>query len=429
MKNKPFDKSRLLLLARRFPFNHGEVAAESYLESEIHCLALYFDEIIAIGTEAPHGDRPTCDLPPNVVPIALGCCNSRKDKLKHIVRGLLFPHGAGTQLEKAFASDPVKGAFKRVFRGYFAARAMEKYVALCQTLDRRNLVPTHVYSFWFYDTALVASWISRRYLCARAVARAHRYDLYSDRTCLHYLPFRRHLLDSLDMVLACSKDGAAYINAMWPGFEEKVSTLYLGTRYLPNKSGEKCDDSLSLVSCSRVVDVKRVNLIAEAIIILEWHGISVSWTHFGDGPLMGDLKSICEKFTSSRVDLRGNLPNAELLSAYDAEHFDLFVNVSSSEGLPLSIMEACGFGIPVLATDVGGTHEIIEHGVNGFLLPERCTADSVAASIEAFAALDDDVKAEMRNAARNAWARDFQTEKNVKELARVLGVAVKELDD
>lgn len=69
-------KRRLLLLTRRFPFNRGEVAAESYLENEIGVLSTYFDEVLAVGTEAQPGDAPTCALPGNVTPLALGCGNN-----------------------------------------------------------------------------------------------------------------------------------------------------------------------------------------------------------------------------------------------------------------------------------------------------------------------------------------------------------------
>ena len=40
-------------------------------------------------------------------------------------------------------------------------------------------------------------------------------------------------------------------------------------------------------------------------------------------------------------------------------HIDLFINTSSSEGVPVSIMEALSVGIPIIATDVGGTKEIV----------------------------------------------------------------------
>ncbi len=46
---------------------------------------------------------------------------------------------------------------------------------------------------------------------------------------------------------------------------------------------------------------------------------------------------------------------------------DIFVNPSYSEGLPTSVLEAASLGLPIVATDVGGTREIIEHRVSGYL--------------------------------------------------------------
>ncbi len=416
------DGSRLILLARRFPFNHGEVAAESYLETEIVYLAQYFDEILAIGTEAPHGDAPTCSLPENVTPLALGCANELADKVELTARGFMYPFGASVQVKKSLESDRVKGLERRLFRGYFTARADRKFNAICNCLDDLEISPTHIYSFWFYDIALAASWLSEKYPWCHAVSRAHGYDLYEERNRTHYLPSRRYLLDHLDCVLTCSKNGERYLDTEWPGYGDKVRTLYLGTPSLPDKSNEPQEKTLELVSCSRVVDIKRVEIIAEAIRILDDKGTCVSWTHFGDGPNIAKLKSMCCDLAKCKVCLRGNIPNKVLLDEYASCHFDLFINVSSCEGLPISIMEACGCGIPVLATDVGGTSEIVSDGVNGFLLEPDCSAADVADAIVRFSELGPEAKLKMRGTARSVWEIGFQTERNAAELAHVLGV-------
>jgi glycosyltransferase involved in cell wall biosynthesis len=50
---------------------------------------------------------------------------------------------------------------------------------------------------------------------------------------------------------------------------------------------------------------------------------------------------------------------------------DVYLNTSLSEGLSIAIIEAMASGLPVIATDVGGNPEVVENGVNGFLVPSR----------------------------------------------------------
>jgi len=47
---------------------------------------------------------------------------------------------------------------------------------------------------------------------------------------------------------------------------------------------------------------------------------------------------------------------------------DIFVNPSYSEGLPTCVLEAASMGLPIVATDVGGTKEIIRNGVSGIII-------------------------------------------------------------
>jgi glycosyltransferase involved in cell wall biosynthesis len=59
---------------------------------------------------------------------------------------------------------------------------------------------------------------------------------------------------------------------------------------------------------------------------------------------------------------------------------DVFVLPSLVEGLPLSVLEAMAAGVPVIATDIPGTREAVEHDVTGLLVPSR-NSDALASAI------------------------------------------------
>ena len=75
-------------------------------------------------------------------------------------------------------------------------------------------------------------------------------------------------------------------------------------------------------------------------------------------------------------------------------------------------MEACSFGIPVIATDVGGTHEIITNGVNGFLLPKDFSAQEFLGFLRRIYEMDESDYHAMCVNARKSWEKNFDAAKN-----------------
>ena len=75
-------------------------------------------------------------------------------------------------------------------------------------------------------------------------------------------------------------------------------------------------------------------------------------------------------------------------------------------------MEAFSFGIPVIATNVGGVNEIVISGFNGFLLDSNCSVEDVTKIIHEFYGLNLKKVNQMRTNAYLTWKEKFNADKN-----------------
>lgn len=135
-----------------------------------------------------------------------------------------------------------------------------------------------------------------------------------------------------------------------------------------------------IVSCSDLIPLKRVGMIADALMRCDK---PVSWFHFGDGELRAGLEERCRALPDNvKARFMGFTPNDGIQKFYSENHIDAFLNVSESEGIPVSIMEAQSYGLPVIATDVGGTRELVHNGENGVLLKIDFSGDELISAID-----------------------------------------------
>lgn len=104
---------------------------------------------------------------------------------------------------------------------------------------------------------------------------------------------------------------------------------------------------------------------------------------------------------AGRVTWRGGLPDAELAAEMAAAH--VLVVPSSYEGFGIAYLEGMGFGLPAIATTAGAATELIDNGVNGYLIPPGDAA-ALAERIGELAA-DRERLVRMSAAARTRFAR------------------------
>jgi glycosyltransferase involved in cell wall biosynthesis len=97
----------------------------------------------------------------------------------------------------------------------------------------------------------------------------------------------------------------------------------------------------------------------------------------GDGPLRADLERQRDELgLAGRVIFTGYRADIPRVMAT----FDMYVQSSLWEGLPIVLLEALSAGKPIVATTVGGNPEVVEHEVNGLLVPPG-DADALAAAL------------------------------------------------
>ena len=174
-----------------------------------------------------------------------------------------------------------------------------------------------------------------------------------------------------------------------------------------------------MVSCSYVVEVKRLHLIAEA---LQKADFPVRWTHIGTGPLSKELIRRASSLPPNvTAEFPGWMDNASVMEYYSSQKVSAFVNVSASEGIAVSIMEACSFGFPVIATDVGGTGEIVSDRVNGFLLPADFTPEQFLEKLRALRSMNEREYTRLCSASRKIWEEKFDAARNYREFYDRIG--------
>lgn len=408
----------LVLLANAFPFGTWE----PFLERECEYYN-EFDEVIIFSLSVRDEQRQyRRQLPPNILVVPIDF-RSPIFYAWNSVR-LLGLSTFWTELGMLLRTKRLTPS-RFVQLAVFLSRADYESRKIRAWLERSKRplgnYKTTLYSYRFLYQPFVMSKVASLFESPRIVARAHRADLYEDVSPTGYLPLRAYSGDVVDQLSLISQHGFDYIQRELPGVGAKASLDYLGTedRGLGRLSLSR--SPLKIVTCSNVVPVKRLSMVVSALSLLP-PSCRVTWTHFGDGPLLNSLKEEARGLAPNvQVTFRGAVQNEEILQAYSDECFHVFVNSSSTEGLPVSIMEACSFGVPVIATDVGGNSEIVKDGCNGYLLPADVLPSQIANAILALAGLGNTEYERMRAHARAIWETSFNSDHNYRKfVAHVL---------
>lgn len=129
------------------------------------------------------------------------------------------------------------------------------------------------------------------------------------------------------------------------------------------------DNDIVIGQIGSLIHRKGVDLLLESFAVLSRNFSNLKLVIVGDGPDKDELTKLsCKLGVAERVSFVGNVENTE---DYYSHLFDINVLASREEALPLTVLEAAACGLPNVISRVGGVHEIIEDGINGYLFEKE----------------------------------------------------------
>ncbi|MBI3220369.1 MAG: N-acetyl sugar amidotransferase [Bacteroidetes bacterium] len=346
------------------------------LDKELPYLAANFEKVYLL----PQNLIGTPSLPPNVEAFSI----FKKVNLKRPIP-LLFKHFF--RIIRIYSSKLTNSTYRKYYITYvksflgYLVLELEKVKPLRTFIEKHHLQEAIFYDYWLVDATLALAELKREGLIRYSIARTHGFDLYHERQFEKHVAFQEYRVAYLDKVFAISNHGFEYLHHKLPKeLHSRIGLNYLGVA--PRKIelvSKKAGDVCTIVSCSAVIGLKRVALLVD---VLKRCSLPIRWVHFGDGPLMDEVKEKVKELPSHiQVDLKGSQPNEKVMEFYQHNYVDLFVSFSQYEGLPVSMMEAIQFGIPVMACDIYGIPEIVT-AQTGVLVKVDDGEDALALMLE-----------------------------------------------
>lgn len=140
--------------------------------------------------------------------------------------------------------------------------------------------------------------------------------------------------------------------------------------------GDKRRENFKILCGTRVTPRKGFRYLIEAVDQMRKGGDRVSLDIIGKGNERGELEGLVkEKGLERDIHFLGVIDHDEIPKYfYEA---DVFVSPSLNEGMANAMLEALAMGLPIVATDIGGTKELVEDGKNGFVIKKRDVQDIV----------------------------------------------------
>jgi colanic acid/amylovoran biosynthesis glycosyltransferase len=203
----------------------------------------------------------------------------------------------------------------------------------------------------------------------------------------------------------------------------KVKIIHCGldSTFLESPAQKTPEASRQLICVGRLCEQKGQLLLLDAMKRLQDQGVSCKLILAGDGPMRKEVESRITEYNLPAVEITGWISSDQVKQLLLASRG--MVLPSFAEGLPVVIMEALALRRPVISTYVAGIPELIQSGVNGWLVPPG-DVDALTSAMQNLLNATDSALETMGELGFNAVASHHNADHEAKKLAKLFHKAL-----
>ena len=413
----------ILLITSQYPYNCGDVV---FIKPEMPFLSRAFDKVHVMYTDSNAVSYNKIDVPANVAIIPPPLHDLRGTGKKYRRSRTLFisffhPFKIvyifmmelwSLLVHKKICTQTFKTAMNYILDANFYMVYLKKYL-------HENPEIRMIYTYWF-ERKTFAFLIYKKYFNKhiKCITRAHGYDLYEFQLDNNYQPYKRWMDKYIDSVFFVSKAGRDYYLNLFAGTIKNkyfISKLGIENKYKLKElnMNEYPEGLLNIVSCSYIIPRKRIHIIIMALSSIKT--IPINWIHIGDGNERNNIENLALQLLGNNNNIKynflGHFDNDSIKEYYYNNNFDCFISTTEAEGgNPVSMMEAISFGIPIIASNVGGIPEVVNKDTGILLDPDNCV-EELASALHRFSSMTSTEKQTLRKSCRKYWEDNYMAEK------------------
>ncbi len=286
------------------------------------------------------------------------------------------------------------------------------------------------YSYWS-DFFSYGALLLKKHKSIKVLTRMHGYDLYENLYAKNYMPYKRQFINKYDAILLLSDSAKQYLVSSFNYDQNKIKIIPLGV-FINKDSALNLTNknTIKIVSVSNCIQVKRIDKIIDALCLINKKNpdVKIIWHHYGNGVLRDDLENQARQKLNTQYisySFKGQVSNSVLQKNISENSYDLIINSSESEGIPVSLMEAMSKYVVPIAPNIGGIKHLVDRK-NGYLISSAAKVEEISDAVLDYIYKQSDEQQLQKISAYHKVKESYNSQINytnlIKIVERVLGV-------